>query len=212
MSEFDDLYHELNAEISNIEDRFLKRYFPVDPAHTPEVFEYDVKSYCILSHASFEEFLEMVSEKILSKVQSEFLSKKISLASAALLLTYADKWRQDSDENHNLSCFDIVRSAIDDCKRKHSDTLRDNHGFAPKYMLKVLNPVGINAPSDELKLSSVHKLASARGSFAHAKAKNAIYGEYKKATTSLSPEDAKKIVSDCLQICDGIRNSANNRW
>lgn len=212
MSEFDKLYSELATEINEIERRFLSPYFPANPTHTPDFFEYDVKSCCILAHASFEEFLEMVSEAILSKLQAEFLSKKISLASAMLLLSYAGTNRQGNEETEPSSCFDFVRGALEDCRNKHSIALKDNHGFALKYMVKVLRPVGINAPKDDLKLDSVSKLASARGSFAHAKSKKAMYGEYKRATTSLSPEDARKIISDCLAICDSIRNSANNRW
>ncbi|MFD1797052.1 hypothetical protein FQV27_15680 [Paracoccus aurantiacus] len=212
MSEFDDLYDELSVELTNIEQRFLERYFPVDPSHTPDVFEYDVKSYCILSHASFEEFLEMMAEKILSKVESEFLSRQISLATASLLLSYATNWSQGGESNAFDTCFDAVRKAISDCKSKHSATLKDNHGFALKYMLKVLNPVGINPPNDSLKLDSASKLAKARGSFAHRKSKNAMYGEYRSTTRPLAPEDARKIVADCLQICSGVRDSANSRW
>lgn len=212
MSKFDDLFDELSVELADIEKRFLAGYFPVDPIHTPAIFEYDVKSYCILSHASFEEFLEMLSEEILSRIEDEFLSKKISLATASLLLSYARNWSQDGESSPIDSCFDAVREAIKDCKRKHSATLRENHGFALKYMLKVLNPVGINPPRDILKLDSVSKLASARGSFAHRKSKNAMYGDYRSATRPLAPEDARKIVEDCLMVCSAIRDSANSRW
>jgi hypothetical protein len=212
MSKFDDLFNELKAEITRIGDRFLVQYFPVNPEQPARDFEYDVKSYCILTHASFEEFLEMVAEEILSRVQAEFLSKKISLATATLLLTYATNWKQDEAGGSIASCFDAVRNAIDVCKQKHSATLKDNHGFDQKYMLKVLNPVGMNVPTDEVKLNSVSKLASARGSFAHTRSKDAMYGEYKRAKTPLSPEDAKNYVSDCLHICEMIRDSANQRW
>lgn len=211
MSKFDHLFTELKAEITRIEKRFLSRYFPVNPEQTSQDFEYDVKSYCILAHASFEEFLEMVAEEILSQVQAEFLTKKISMATAALLLTYATNWKQDEAGGTIVACFDAVRNAIDTCKKKHSITLKDNHGFDQKYMLKVLNPVGLNVPADEPKLNSVSKLASARGSFAHTRSKNAMYGDYKRANTPLSPEDAKNYVSDCLHICEMIRDSANNR-
>lgn len=212
MSEFDDIFDELSVELVDIERRFLVKYFPVDPSHTPDIFEYDVKSYCILSHASFEEFLEMVSEKMLLKIESEFLSKKISLATASLLLSYARNWSQDGENSLFDSCFEAVREALKDCKKKHSATLKDNHGFALKYMLKVLNPVGLNPPSDTLKLDSISKLASARGSFAHRKSKNAMYGDYRSVTRPLAPEDARKIVSDCRAVCSEIRDSANARW
>jgi hypothetical protein len=213
MSDFDHMYSDLDADIVDIRMRYIDKYVPAKPEHTPEVFEYDVKAFCVLSHAVFEEYVELISEKIMTVIATEFLDRKISLATASLLLTYADKPKfSDSDVIEAATCFDAVRQAIEDCKKKHSEALRDNHGFALKYMRKILHPVGINAPKDEFRIESVRKLAKARGSFAHSRAKLAMYGEYKKARIPLSPEDAVDIVSDCLALCKDICEAAKARW
>ena len=65
---------------------------------------------------------------------------------------------------------------------------------------------------DGIETPSLQKLADARGSFAHTMAKNAMYGEYKKAKKSLAPEEARKLSEDCLVICEKIKNQALARW
>lgn len=213
MTKFDQLFQDLKAETTKLRERYLKPYLPAQPEHTPDVFEHDVKSFCVLSHASLEEFVELISDEILSKVEKEFQSKKISLAAASLLLAYADRTVFSDDENSSMSsCFDAVRLALENCKVRHAKTIADNHGFSTKYLRKLLHPVGINTPNDEIKMSSVRKLADARGSFAHSTAKNAMYGEYRKAKTPLTPEDASAIVNDCIDLCGLIRDSAKRRW
>lgn len=213
MADFDRLFSELKDEIESLKGKYITKFIPAKPEDTPEVFEHDVKSFCILAHAGFEEFLELVSEAILGGIAKDFLERKLSLATVSLLLTYGEKISFTDDESKPAqSCFDSIRISIDECKRKHAEALRENHGFAVKYMRRMLLPVGLNAPTDDVKLGSVRKLADARGSFAHSKAKNAMYGSYKKANNPLTPEDALNIVDDCLGLCEGIRDAAKSRW
>ncbi len=213
MASIEDSLQDLRDEIDELNRRYLVQYFPAQPEHTPDLFEYDVKSFCVLAHACFEEFVEQVSESILNEIPKDFQNKKISLSTAALLLTYANKPQVEISEEDKLdSCFDIIRKALDECKQKHSISIKDNHGFSLKYLRKMLVPVGLNANFGPTETSAIKKLAEARGSFAHGRSKRAEYGEYKRATTPLPPDEASEIVQDCLRACVKVKDLASERW
>lgn len=213
MANIENLFRELCEEISELNRRYLDNYFPAQPEHTPDIFEYDVKSFCVLAHACFEEFIEQVSESILNEIPNDFLLQKISLSTATLLLNYSARPTMEIDEDSNLdSCFEMVRNALDDCKKKHAASIKDNHGFSLKYLRRMLVPVGLNARFGPTETTAIKKLADARGSFAHARSKSAVYGEHKRASTPLPPDEAKDIVQDCLRACEAIKESASRRW
>lgn len=209
MATLDEIHAGLTGELDRLASRYLDQYFPANPEHTPDIFEYDVKSYAILSHAAFEEFVESVSEIALGKIASDIMSQKISLSTVSLIMAY--KQASKIEENESLSqptCYAMVREAVDLCKVAHSNVLEKNHGFSVKYLRALLVPVGINVPSGP-EIDAVKKLADARGSFAHTAAKRAMYGKYKQATKVLTPDEAKDAVKDCLEVCDRIKVQAD---
>jgi hypothetical protein len=206
------MFSALKAEIAALDVRYIKNYIPANPEQGPDDFEYDVKAFCLLCHAAFEEFVEGVSESIMAEIAPDLLQKKVSLATATFLMAYGNGWSVVEDENVSQErCFDLVRRAIDSAKQRHSHALKENHGFSTRYLRAILTPVGLNVP-DGLEIESVRKLADARGSFAHTVAKKAMYGEYKKANKSLAPEEAQKISEDCLKVCEMIKTQALARW
>lgn len=208
----DDLFDALASEKDTLYDRYLRAYAPALPDHTPDVFEYDVKSYLILFHANFEDFAEQLSERLLASIESEFFKKKVSLATICLINFHGIKIELPTgDDDEDISCFDHVRNAILEAKRRQSNTIKENHGVSPKYLRWLLMPLGVNIPKD-VKIDSLKKLSRARGSFAHTMAKHAYYGEYKKAKHVMTPEEAEKIVSDCLSIASDICKNIQLRW
>jgi hypothetical protein len=192
--------------------RFLARFLPANPEHTPADFEHDVKAFSILSHAAFEEFVEAVSEAMLQMVEADLFSKKATLGTACLLTAYGVRLDLPAeDDGEDKSCFDHIREAIHTAKQARSKTLMDNHGVSAKYIRKQLIPMGISMPAGP-EMLSLKKLADARGSFAHTMAKLAHYGEYKKATKAFTPEEAVGSATDCLKICSDIRDRAKTVW
>lgn len=208
MTDFDALYSALNGEIAALKDRFITKFIPTNPEHTPADFEHDVKAFSVLSHAAYEEFVETISEALLVKVEKDLLQMKTTLATACLLSSYGIKFQfSDSDDGDEETCFNRLRLAVEEAKRFHSKALKDNHGFSPKFMRKLLIPVGINMPSTS-ETASLKKLAEARGSFAHTMSKLARYGDYKRANKVLTPEEAWESARDCLKICETITEKA----
>lgn len=212
MTKFDELYKSLDEEIMNLKSRYIMGHIPAKPESGPDVFSYDVKAFCLMSHASFEEFVEAVSETVMSEIESDFLNKKIKLSTACFILNYGrGSHVQANEREEQVRCFDAIRDTITYGKKTHSDKLESNHGFSIKYLRSVLAPIGINVPVED-KMLSVKKLADARGTFAHTMAKTAMYGDYKKANKVMTPEEAKEIVEDCLSMCSEIRERAKNIW
>lgn len=212
MVDFDTLFAALDEELNGLHSKFLSRFLPADPEDGPEAFEYEVKSFSLLSHAAFEEYVEAISELMMQKIESDLMIKKTTLSTVCFLATYGIKLElPDDDETPDRSCFEHIRDAIGKAKGLHSSTLKDNHGFSAKYMRKLLIPVGINMPKGP-EMESLRKLAEARGSFAHTVSKLARYGPYKRAKRPLTPEEVATAALDCRTICDGLRNRAKVVW
>lgn len=202
---------ELEAEISTLEERYIKKFLPAKPEDKPEDFSHDVKAFCLMVHAACEEFVEFVSGSIVSQIEKEFLQKKITLSTISLIMSYAESIGIDNDDKSQDSCFDFVRKGIDSAKKKHANTLKDNHGFSIRYLKKLLTPIGINLPSGP-KVDSLKILADARGSFAHTRAQDAMYGEYGKAHKVLAPEEARQVAEDCLDLCREMVDRTEKIW
>jgi hypothetical protein len=212
MTNFDALFSALKEEVDKLKDKFLSDFLPATPEHTPADFEYEVKSFSLLCHASFEEYVEALSETVMNKIEDDLLTSKASLSTACFLSAYGIKLSLSEDDDYeDRSCFDHVRDAVKQAKSLHSATLRNNHGFSAKYMRKLLIPVGINMPRGP-QMESLKKLAEARGSFAHTMAKLAHYGGYKRAKKVLTPEEVAEAADDCIMICEELQKRAKAIW
>jgi len=61
MVDIDALHKELTSHVDELTQKFLATYIPADPSIPPESYAHDVKAYCMLSHAAFEEFFEGIA-------------------------------------------------------------------------------------------------------------------------------------------------------
>lgn len=192
----------LKEEVSNLRDRMLGRWVPVDPAHSPGDYQYDVKAYCVLAHAAFEEFAEELSMIAMRSAKARSLKGEYNKSVLALLCSY--KFALVTEENESLDqerLFDQVRKGVDEVCQKHSSTIQNNHGFSAKYLRALLTPVGVDLPEAVKLLESLRELAEARGSYAHTQAKMAHFGKTRKAVRPMAPEQAEVAVNDCLELC-----------
>lgn len=202
MPTIQDLENDLRSEITALEARFLANWIPAQPTHRPENFQHDVKAYCVLAHAVFEEFVEEVSLVALKAAKGAWLSKKFSAGTVALLLSYGGDFSiAENEDVDQEKVFDQIRKCLDDCATKHSNALANNHGFSLKYLRNILTPIGIDIPSDIKLMESLRELAAARGSYAHSQSRLARYGQWKRADRPMVPEKANQAVNDCLDLC-----------
>ncbi len=207
------LVDDLDSHVEAVREKFLKPFLPANPLHKPSDYEHEVKAACVLSHAAFEEFVEKVSLHVMDDCLDRWHSKReASDPLLALCLRYKSTIAIEEDEDKSQDrCFDQVRAAVDEAKKKHSKLIDDNHGFSTKYLRAALTPVFINPPDDFKLISSLKTLTAARGSFAHSASRNAEFSANPKASrarTPLAPETAWEAIDDCLALCKEIARDA----
>lgn len=211
MADIDALFEKLKTEIGRLDEKFLTKWIPADPQTSPDDFEHDIKAYCVLSHAVFEEFVEELSLIGMEVSRNAWLSNQPTRGTFSLLISYGFQLAiLEKEEEDQEPLFDQIRKGLDESKSKHSITLSNNHGFSLKYLRKILTPVGIDIPNEVKLLQSLKDLAEARGSFAHSQAQRAHYGKWKQANRPMTPEQAKIAVADCLELCQKLASRLNS--
>jgi hypothetical protein len=202
-TDFDLLLNDLIAYLGELEAKFLMRHIANQLAN-PTEYEYDVKAYCVLAHAAFEEFVETVSLKIMNKSIENWYYNKIINPPMLSLLSYSNtRLKIDEKEfekgNNPKRIFDRLRNCIEETKEQYSREIKDNHGVSIKYLYHMLAPISIDVIEDPLILNSLDQLANVRGSYAHKKVVKSI----------IAPENARDYAFDCLRLCEHIRDQAN---
>jgi hypothetical protein len=204
---------DLATHLGKLEAKFIQGFFPVQPQHKPADYEHEVKAFCVLAHAAFEEYAEQVSMLIMRaaidawRTQREVTDPLISLC----LFYKVEILHVDDEKQVQPTCFDLMRVALENAKALHSTAIHKNHGFSLKYLRAALTPVFINVPSRAKFDASLKTLAAARGSFAHGASRDASYSstpQGRKADRSIAPEEARAVVADCLELCREIGLSA----
>lgn len=198
---------ELNDRFSALEDHIaelLIRYIDThkDPMEHPSDYSLDVHSFCILSHAAFEEFIEDVTLYSVDRIESEFKGNPRKFSYATLcLLHFDDHQKSINDESQWPDIFnDYLLKRISERKSELSRyAMQENHGIDIKYLRKLLLPIGIEVPRDPNETSALAQLKSIRGAYAHSYARN---------PRPISPEDAEKIVYDVLNMVERIKDKA----
>lgn len=200
MADIDALYADLSAYIHELAVKFVDAYIPADPAIQPSAYSHEVRAYCVLCHAAFEEFIETVVLKVATKaVETWTLSRRINDVIPSLLTWNGAKLKIDDDASKpETKPFDYLRLLIDAAKAAFSKEVHDNHGVSVVYLRSLLIPVAIEVKNDPTLLNSLQKLTDGRGAYAHK-------GRVKSV---LAPEDAKQYVGDVLLLCDDIRKKA----
>jgi hypothetical protein len=195
-----DLHQELAVTLDRYADRYINQHLPVDPQAVPADFELDVRSYCLLSHAALEEYFEEVVLAIADSAIDQWKNAAVlSRALVMLLVRYGmTAGISDEDEGENVKVYDHIRGLAAQAKVRFSDDVHGNHGASPRYLRRLLVPVGLDFLPDANTLDSLTRLARVRGAYAH-------HGAVKTVT---SPEDARNYVSDCRAFAATVRDNA----
>jgi hypothetical protein len=196
MTDMNSHYIELKDDVLRLEEKFINRYLPANPETNPAEYTLDVRAYCVLSHAAFEEFIETVALSVVTRaVEQWVISRTVNNVIPALLSCHAPKQNiQDFEKSDIFKPFDYLRPLIEQAKATFSKHVHDNHGVSLTYLRSLLLPAAIEITQDANLLNSLHKLAEGRGAYAHRG----------RVTTVLAPEDAKRYVQDVLKVCEDI--------
>ena len=190
----------LELYLLELEDKYIDIHR--DPLENPEAYKLDVRSYCVLSHAAFEEFVENVCLYALNEIEDKFVNtQRISYSTLCLLHFNGNNKTIDDDSwNNNDRIYDYLLAQLKSIKSVFSKYIvNQNHGVGIKYLKKLLIPLGLYTPLDIKHLTSLDNLTQYRGGYAHTSHRN---------IRSLAPEDAKIYIRDVYEIMIELANKA----
>ena len=198
--DLDKMFSDLNTYILDLEIKYIEPH--QDPLEQPYLYDFDVRSFCILCHAAFEEYVENICLKVTDEMVSTFkLTQRISYTTLSFL-HFNSKAEEINDTGLGCTLFEYFKRKLDDAKSTFSNYLMmNNHGVNLKYLDKMLIPLGLDIPSDPRLLGSLDYLAQYRGGFAHT---------YKRNVKQLAPEDAKVYVEDVTEMMGVITKEAKS--
>ncbi len=208
MGELDKLYNDTVNYIEGLEKSYLTKYL-ADATASPNDYDLDVKSYCILCHAAFEEFVETIALKVMDNTIENFVTSHIisePLVSLMHFKSTGESYLNKAEEENKIeiiTSYDYIRNKLLEIKERFSKEIFNNHGVSLKYIKQLLMPVAIDIPNDPNLLNSLKKLANERGAYAD---KLRDKGSIRK---SISPENAKEFVEDCIKLCIDLLKKAN---
>lgn len=122
--------------------------------------ELDLRSYCVLSHAAFEEFAENMSLKVLDEITKNFANTK-QISVGLIMLLHIKGSPEDIDKIDLL--YDYILEKLKDIKSSFSKEIAtNNHGVSLKYLKRMFIPIGIDIPNNSRLISSLDQLAKYR--------------------------------------------------
>ncbi|WP_139362313.1 HEPN domain-containing protein [Hymenobacter sp. CRA2] len=199
-STFDDLFKSL----VELENKFVVAHAK-NPLAAPNDYDLDVKAYCVLAHAAFEEYIEQVGIIVAKAIVENYKYRQVVNDALLMLVhsqaSYISLYKEGPPESID-TVFDYLRNKLEELVENFEKSIDRSHGFGYKYVDKVLVPLAIDLTKDSTLLASYKSLTKERGAYAH---KRNQYGVFYR---SIAPEKAQDIVGDCLLICDDIRKKA----
>lgn len=164
--------------------------------------ELNVKSYCVLSHAAFEEFAESIALQALNDIADKFINEqKICYGLCTLLHFKIHKISQPEDVEIT---FDYLTDKLKEIKSELSKLITvDNHGVSTKYLKKMLIPLGIDVSREKTLIGSLEQLAVHRGVLAHKFSSSRI-------KTIPSPKDLINYVEDSADLMKKLYQQIEN--
>lgn len=192
----------LDDYLLELEIKYIENH--KDPLETPDKYNLDVRSYCVLCHAAFEEYIEMLCCYTLNEIVVNFDSKSRFSYSTLCLLHFCPNITLDNKWPDEQLLYDYIREKLKDEKNSLSKQIKENnHGIGLKYLKKLLIPLGLDLPHDLKHVGSLNQLTKLRGGFAHTSFR---------ACSTISPDDARVCVDDvyemCMKLTDDVKKIA----
>ena len=176
-----DSLDKLELYLLELEEKYIDTHD--DPLEDPDKYKLDVRSYCVLSHAAFEEFVENICLYTLNEIEDKFINTQ-----------------RISYDNNRI--YDYLLGQIKSIKSEFSRyIMNQNHGVGLKYLKKLLVPLGLYTPIDIRLKPSLENLTKYRGGYAHSSHRN---------IRSLSPEDSRTYVRDVYEIMVELAKKSSN--
>lgn len=187
-------YRSALRRIAGAKRSFLNVYLKSNQAASPSSWRIYVDAYLVLSHAAFEECLELISIWALHQIKTDYISNRET--HRALATTFAlnsDKFVETDERQGQQIEYELIRKRLIGAVTSHSIAIKDNNGIDEIHRRKLLVPVGLYRKPDVFQKDALQKLIEQR--HLHAHLGHDEHGERDKAASRItSPEDALDIV------------------
>lgn len=200
MSIFDEVFEQLQGYLTQVDTRFMQ---PFSQAYEEDMslnlleFEFEIKTYCILTHAAFEEYFEQISKLIANSIYLSWMeNKKVT----KLTVIFIHNNNINFSARKETIVDNYIKGLLAQAKNKFETLVKSNHGLTEKHLLDLFGAVGIEIVSYTNALNSIVQLSKARNEFAH---------NSTRTQTLFEPSEYRKWVTECIQLCDAIRKQAN---
>lgn len=190
----------LELYILELEEKYIDSH--QDPLENPDDYKFDIRSYCLLAHAAFEEFVENICLYILDEIEDKFTnSDRISYSTLCLVHFKGSPKSIDNDKwGNNDRIYSYFLGQLKEIKTNFSQYIMEhNHGVGLKYLKKLLIPLGIDLPAEINSQNALELLVKFRGSYAHSSHRN---------IKTVSPDDAKTCVHDVYEMMRALADKA----
>lgn len=201
--DLDDENRKLSDYLLELEIKYIENH--KNPLEQPDEYNLDVRSYCVLCHAAFEEYIETLCIYTLNEIVVNFERNSRFSYSTLCLLHFCQSITLDDDKwSDEQMSYDYIRKILNEEKSTMSKQIfQNNHGIGLKYLKKLLIPLGLDLPHDIKHIGSLNQLTKLRGGFAHTSFR---------ACSTISPDDARICVEDvyemCMKLTDDVKKIA----
>jgi hypothetical protein len=160
------LYKQLERELAELRDALLPDAFDSLGQYPDEQIT-KTKGYILLSHASFEVYLEAQAKGIAKRAEKIYNEKSKISQPLSFLLLWAEK-----DPVANLSGMDEICDSVSGLINRrlteHYKIIRENNGIKESNLIRLFSPLGLpRGIFDTTLLSSLDSFGSNRGEYAH---------------------------------------------
>ena len=112
---------QLELYLLMIEEKYLQSH--IGTMEQPSDYMFDVRSYCILCHAAFEEFIESICLNLLQDVFDNFINNQRVSYSTLCLLHFQCEADELNDDNwaDDQKLYDYIRNKLNKIKKTFSN-------------------------------------------------------------------------------------------
>lgn len=155
-------YKSLKNRLNQINNEFNSLLIPYKRKNS-NIYQDLVKSYILLCHAEFENYIEERCKVIVSRSKSKFDTTGIVTKSLLSLSTMSSKVFEEKDKQ-----YQTLASRIDKFYSNYFAAIEANNGIKRKDLKNLLPHIGIDYETiDETLLSQLDSFGTTRGQVAH---------------------------------------------
>src|SRR5690242_3500677 len=119
MTDYSRIFTAVQGHVDALETKFIRPHLPLAAATSPDTYDLDVRAFCVLAHAAFEQFVEDVCVGLVQDASEAWLYNQCcSQPLLALLAFQRDRLPIDQDETKpEVSFFTHIRLASPESRR-----------------------------------------------------------------------------------------------